>query len=168
MLYAREVGDLKVPFTYRVPKGPEVVEAGWPAALGNFPLGQWIAGARRFYARGDMDEDRVQQLEKLGMVWSHFSTSRGRRAWPLPAAGLPRTGQPSALAVHELDHGVPVLRHEGDRVADDPRIADRGLSSEDGQRHRIPVPSPTGLRRTSPWPLILPARRARLHVAARR
>ncbi|MFF4787796.1 Helicase associated domain protein [Streptomyces griseorubiginosus] len=75
VLYAREVGDLKVPFTYRVPKGPEAVEAGWPASLANFPLGQWIADARRFYARGDMDEDRVQQLEKLGMVWSHFDVA---------------------------------------------------------------------------------------------
>ncbi|MDQ0904696.1 superfamily II DNA or RNA helicase [Streptomyces canus] len=75
VLYAREVGDLKVPFTYRVPKGPEAVEAGWPASLANFPLGQWIADARRFYARGDMDEDRVQQLEKLGMIWSHFDVA---------------------------------------------------------------------------------------------
>ncbi|MGW2892611.1 Helicase associated domain protein [Streptomyces griseoruber] len=75
VLYAREVGDLKVPFTYRVPKGPEAVEAGWPASLANFPLGQWIADARRFYARGDMDEDRVAQLEKLGMVWSHFDVA---------------------------------------------------------------------------------------------
>nr|WP_256102893.1 helicase associated domain-containing protein [Streptomyces sp. Ncost-T10-10d] len=41
---------------------------GWPASLANFPLGQWTADARRFYARGDMDEDRVAQLEKLGMV----------------------------------------------------------------------------------------------------
>lgn len=72
VLYAREVDDLKVPFTYRVPKGPEAVEEGWPASLANFPLGQWIADARRFYARGDMDEDRVAQLEKLGMVWSHY------------------------------------------------------------------------------------------------
>ncbi len=75
VLYTREVGDLKVPFTYRVPKGPEAVAAGWPASLANFPLGQWIADARRFYARGDMDEDRVQQLEKLGMVWSHFDVA---------------------------------------------------------------------------------------------
>ncbi|MEV8547708.1 Helicase associated domain protein [Streptomyces sp. NPDC051572] len=75
VLYARETGDLKVPFTYRVPKGPEAVEAGWPASLANFPLGQWIADNRRFYARGDMDTDRVQQLEKLGMVWSHFDVA---------------------------------------------------------------------------------------------
>ncbi|GAA3206278.1 DEAD/DEAH box helicase [Streptomyces thermocoprophilus] len=77
VIYAREHGDLKVPFTYRVPGGEDqAVEAeGWPASLANFPLGQWIADARRFYARGDMDEDRIEQLEKLGMVWSHFDVA---------------------------------------------------------------------------------------------
>lgn len=47
----------------------------WPASLAGFPLGQWIADARRFYARGEMDEDRVAQLEKLGMIWSHFDVA---------------------------------------------------------------------------------------------
>ncbi|MER6038304.1 Helicase associated domain protein [Streptomyces sp. NPDC001835] len=85
-IYAHEHGDLRVPFTYRVPttggdddreqKTEGEVEVGggggWPASLAAFPLGQWIADARRFYARGDMDPDRVAQLEKLGMVWSHY------------------------------------------------------------------------------------------------
>ncbi|MGQ5609641.1 Helicase associated domain protein [Streptomyces sp. EKS3.2] len=76
-LYARAHGDLKVPFTYRVPAADDqAAEAeGWPASLAGFPLGQWIADARRFYARGDLDEDRVAQLEKLGMVWSHFDVA---------------------------------------------------------------------------------------------
>jgi superfamily II DNA or RNA helicase len=76
-IYARKHGDLKVPFTFRVPGGEDqAVEAeGWPASLAGFPLGQWIADARRFYARGDLDEDRVAQLEKLGMVWSHFDVA---------------------------------------------------------------------------------------------
>jgi hypothetical protein len=39
VLYAREVGDLKVPFTYRVPSGEEAQAEGWPASLANFPLG---------------------------------------------------------------------------------------------------------------------------------
>ncbi|WP_432758555.1 helicase associated domain-containing protein [Streptomyces lydicamycinicus] len=69
--YAREHGDLRVPFTYRVPAGEDAEAEGWPAPLADFPLGQWTADARRFYARGDMDEDRVEQLEKLGMIWSH-------------------------------------------------------------------------------------------------
>ncbi|WP_430625575.1 helicase associated domain-containing protein [Streptomyces sp. NBC_01264] len=44
-------------------------------SAGGLPLGQWTADARRFYARGDMDEDRVTQLEKLGMAWSHFDVA---------------------------------------------------------------------------------------------
>ncbi|MGW5569203.1 Helicase associated domain protein [Streptomyces tendae] len=77
VLYAREHGDLKVPFTFRVPAvdDPEAEGAGWPASLARFPLGQWTADARRFYARGDMDEDRVAQLEKLGMIWSHYDVA---------------------------------------------------------------------------------------------
>jgi hypothetical protein len=70
-------GDLRVPFTYRVPArdGQRTEAEGWPAALAGFPLGQWIADARRFHARGDMDEDRVEQLEKLGMIWSHYDVA---------------------------------------------------------------------------------------------
>ncbi|MEW2400247.1 Helicase associated domain protein [Streptomyces sp. NPDC046862] len=75
VVYAREHGDLKVPFTYRVPASEEAEAEGWPTSLAAFPLGQWIADNRRFYARGDMDEDRVAQLEKLGMVWSHFDVA---------------------------------------------------------------------------------------------
>ncbi|MFD5952056.1 helicase associated domain-containing protein [Streptomyces collinus] len=75
--YARQHGGLKVPFTYRVPGGDdqEAEAEGWPASLAAFPLGQWIADNRRFYARGDMDEDRVAQLEKLDMVWSHYDVA---------------------------------------------------------------------------------------------
>ncbi|MFF0216125.1 helicase associated domain-containing protein [Streptomyces vinaceus] len=78
VIYAREHGDLKVPFTFRVPAavdGQEAEAAGWPASLADFPLGQWTADARRFYARGEMDEDRIAQLNKLGMVWSHFDVA---------------------------------------------------------------------------------------------
>lgn len=75
VIFAREHGDLRVPFTYRVPEGEEAEGVGWPTSLANFPLGQWTADARRFYARGDMDEDRIAQLEKLGMVWSHFDVA---------------------------------------------------------------------------------------------
>ncbi|MEU8976049.1 Helicase associated domain protein, partial [Streptomyces monashensis] len=80
VIYAREQGDLKVPFTFRVPDGREqeaepegekVVREAWPASLAGFPLGQWIADARRHYAQGRLDTERIQQLEQLGMVWSH-------------------------------------------------------------------------------------------------
>ncbi|MFH8796908.1 Helicase associated domain protein [Streptomyces sp. NPDC017941] len=77
VIYAREHGDLKVPFTFRVPAVDDQEAEGeeWSASLARFPLGQWIADARRFYARGDMDEDRVAQLEKLGMIWSHHDVA---------------------------------------------------------------------------------------------
>lgn len=76
-IYAREHSDLRVPFTYRVPDADEQAAQAerWPTALAGFPLGQWVADARRFYARGAMDEDRIQQLEKLGMIWSHFDVA---------------------------------------------------------------------------------------------
>ncbi|WP_432104463.1 Helicase associated domain protein [Streptomyces sp. bgisy091] len=73
-------GDLRVPFTFRAPDtqqsedpdtGQDAVGGtGWPASLAGFPLGQWIADARRQYARGTMSDDRIAQLEKLGMIWS--------------------------------------------------------------------------------------------------
>ncbi|TGB14624.1 DEAD/DEAH box helicase [Streptomyces sp. MZ04] len=94
-IYTREHGDLKVPFTYRVPESEDQEEAaeGRPTSLAAFPLGQWIADARRFYARGDMDEDRVAQLEKLGMVWSHFDVAweeglAAARGWAAEAGHL--------------------------------------------------------------------------------
>ncbi|MFF8953302.1 Helicase associated domain protein [Streptomyces sp. NPDC014940] len=76
-LYHQRHGDLRVPFTYRVPTGgtQEAEEEGWPASLAAFPLGQWIADSRRVYASGAMDADRVAQLEKLGMVWSHYDVA---------------------------------------------------------------------------------------------
>ncbi|MEU7473711.1 Helicase associated domain protein [Streptomyces sp. NPDC044984] len=77
VVYHRLHGDLRVPFTYRVPgrDGQETEAEGWPAPLVGFPLGQWIADARRFYARGEMNADRAEQLEKLGMIWSHYDVA---------------------------------------------------------------------------------------------
>ncbi|MFJ9675250.1 Helicase associated domain protein [Streptomyces sp. NPDC101221] len=78
VIYNRLHGDLRVPFTFRVPAavdGQEAEATGWPASLAGFPLGQWTADARRFYARGRLDEDRIAQLEKLGMIWSHYDVA---------------------------------------------------------------------------------------------
>ncbi|USQ89938.1 Helicase associated domain protein (plasmid) [Streptomyces phaeoluteigriseus] len=75
VIYHRLHGDLKVPFTYRVPTGEEAEAEDWPASLAAFPLGQWTADNRRFYARGNMDPDRIAQLEKLGMIWSHYDVA---------------------------------------------------------------------------------------------
>jgi hypothetical protein len=95
VIYAREHGDLKVPFTYRVPgrSDQDAEGEGWPASLANFPLGQWVADARRFYARGTLDEDRIAQLEKLGMVWSHYDVAweeglAAARGWATEAGHL--------------------------------------------------------------------------------
>ncbi|WMD06384.1 DEAD/DEAH box helicase [Streptomyces sp. FXY-T5] len=93
VLYARKHGDLKVPFTYRVPARDDREAEGWPASLAAFPLGQWVADARRLYARGNMDADRVAQLEKLGMVWSHFDVAweeglAAARGWAAEAGHL--------------------------------------------------------------------------------
>ncbi|WP_405826379.1 Helicase associated domain protein [Streptomyces sp. NBC_00838] len=74
-IYTREHGDLRVPFTYRVPEGEEAEGAGWPASLAGFPLGQWIADNRRVHTRGNMNQDRIAQLEKLGMIWSHYDVA---------------------------------------------------------------------------------------------
>ncbi|MEU0523066.1 DEAD/DEAH box helicase [Streptomyces niveus] len=77
VIYTREHGDLKVPFTYRVPGGgdQEAEGIGWPASLASFPLGQWTADNRRVHASGNMDQDRIAQLEKLGMIWSHYDVA---------------------------------------------------------------------------------------------
>ncbi|QTD95797.1 Helicase associated domain protein [Streptomyces cyanogenus] len=95
VLYHRLHGDLRVPFTYRVPgrHEKEAEAEGWPATLAGFPLGQWIADARRVYARGDMDADRIVQLEKLGMIWSHFDVAweeglAAARGWATEAGHL--------------------------------------------------------------------------------
>ncbi|MEU3490651.1 DEAD/DEAH box helicase [Streptomyces massasporeus] len=76
-IYQRLHSNLRVPFTYRVPghDGQAVETEGWPASLADFPLGQWIADNRRFHARGNRDADRIAQLDKLGMVWSHFDVA---------------------------------------------------------------------------------------------
>ncbi|MET7344674.1 Helicase associated domain protein [Streptomyces sp. NPDC005547] len=107
-IYHRLHGDLKVPFTYRVPTAhpnEDEIEEGqrgegqgeevevWPTSLAGFPLGQWTADARRFHARGDMDEDRVAQLEELGMVWSHYDVAwdegfSAARGWAAAAGHL--------------------------------------------------------------------------------
>ncbi|POX44011.1 helicase [Streptomyces sp. Ru72] len=88
VIYNRHHGDLRVPFTYRVTgRDDQEAEAeGWPAALASFPLGQWIADARRV--------DRVLQLAKLGMVWSHFDVAweeylAAARGWAAEAGHLP-------------------------------------------------------------------------------
>ncbi|WP_374322480.1 Helicase associated domain protein [Streptomyces sp. AP-93] len=93
-IYAGIAGDLKVPFAFKVPSAGGAPGAGaagegageaagealgagapWPPGLARFPLGQWIADARRTYRRGALGRQRVAQLDELGMVWSHFDVA---------------------------------------------------------------------------------------------
>lgn len=81
-IYAATAGDLKVPFGFRVPEG----DGPWPPGLARFPLGQWIADARRVHRRGALGRERVARLDELGMVWSHFDVAfeeglAAARAW---------------------------------------------------------------------------------------
>ncbi|MFI2207803.1 helicase associated domain-containing protein [Streptomyces sp. NPDC020192] len=52
---------------------------GWPASLAGFPLGQWIADARRFYARGDMDAARGWAAENGHLLAPLDATHQGYR-----------------------------------------------------------------------------------------
>ncbi|MFE9867959.1 Helicase associated domain protein [Streptomyces sp. NPDC005506] len=150
-IYHRLHDDLRVPFTYRVPtKGKADAEseapgsaAGegelvWPAPLANFPLGQWTADARRFHARGDMDQDRAAQLEKLGMIWSHYDV-----AWE---EGL------TAARAWAAEHGhllAPLdATHQGAKVGiwlkNQRAAARRGTENEQRRTEGLPVPSTAG------------------------
>ncbi|MFI8916398.1 Helicase associated domain protein [Streptomyces sp. NPDC053513] len=138
VIYAREHGDLKVPFTYRVPEGEEAEGVGWPATLANFPLGQWIADNRRFYARGNMDTDRIAQLEKLGMVWSHFDV-----AWEEGLAAARGWAEVNGHLLAPLD-----ATHQGYRVGtwlkNARAAARRALELEQRQAEGLPVQSWAG------------------------
>nr|WSX48324.1 Helicase associated domain protein [Streptomyces sp. NBC_00974] len=61
----------------RAVQAAEVLGAGprWPHGLARFPLGQWIADARRTYRRGALGRERAAQLDALGMVWNHFDVA---------------------------------------------------------------------------------------------
>lgn len=64
--YLAEHDDLRVPYGYRTP-------ADWSPA--DFPLGVWIADLRRYYHEGTLDPERIEQAEKLGMIWSEFDAA---------------------------------------------------------------------------------------------
>ncbi|MGW4985709.1 Helicase associated domain protein [Streptomyces mirabilis] len=53
--YVERVGNARVPYGHRE---------------GATPLGQWVAEQRRAYGAGEMNGQRAQRLEQLGMVWS--------------------------------------------------------------------------------------------------
>ncbi|MGV9567303.1 helicase associated domain-containing protein [Streptomyces sp. NPDC003480] len=139
-LYHQLHRDLRVPFTYRVPTAAgrgEAEDEAWPASLASFPLGQWIADARRFYTRGDMDDRRIAQLEKLGMVWSHFDV-----AWEeglAAARGWAAEGAPPGAAGRHLP-GVP----GGHLVEERAAAARKAAEIEQRRAEGIPVESGPG------------------------
>ncbi|MDQ0935078.1 helicase associated domain-containing protein [Streptomyces turgidiscabies] len=53
--YVERTGNARVPYGHRE---------------GATPLGQWVAEQRRAYGAGEMNGQRAQRLERLGMVWS--------------------------------------------------------------------------------------------------
>jgi superfamily II DNA or RNA helicase len=64
--YAKENGDLKVPYSFTAPED-------WEPS--GFPLGTWIADQRRFFNTGQMKPARAKELEELGMIWSHWDVA---------------------------------------------------------------------------------------------
>jgi hypothetical protein len=140
IIYQRLHGDLRVPFTYRVP-GRDDQDAegeGWPASLAAFPLGQWTADNRRFYARGDMDDDRARQLEKLGMVWSHFDV-----AWEEGLAAARGWAEENGHLLAPLD-----ATYQGYKIGiwlkNQRAAARRAQEIEQRRAEDLPVPSPAG------------------------
>ncbi|MFF3959815.1 Helicase associated domain protein [Streptomyces sp. NPDC001890] len=77
--YVKETGaqQLRVPYDYITPD--DWVPAG-------FPLGTWLADQRKSHKAGRLDAGRVEQLDGLGMVWSHQDVAfeeglTAARAW---------------------------------------------------------------------------------------
>ncbi|MBO4849264.1 MAG: helicase associated domain-containing protein [Clostridia bacterium] len=58
--YYKKNGDLLVPQRY--------------ITTDNTPLGSWISHQRKNYQTGKLSEDRIELLEKIGMVWDQPST----------------------------------------------------------------------------------------------
>ncbi|MFI6006179.1 Helicase associated domain protein [Streptomyces sp. NPDC051366] len=75
VIYARGRGDLRVPFTFRVPAAEEAPrrqggQPRWPTSRSaSGPPTPAASTAAATWTR------RVAQLEKLGMVWSHFDVA---------------------------------------------------------------------------------------------
>ncbi|MFE7267715.1 Helicase associated domain protein [Streptomyces sp. NPDC057592] len=77
--YVKETGagQLRVPYDYITPDG-------WMPA--GFPLGTWLTDQRKSHKAGRLDAGRVEQLDGLGMVWSHQDVAfeeglTAARAW---------------------------------------------------------------------------------------
>jgi len=127
--YVRRAGDLRVPYDFRTPRG-------WKDCPRDFPLGVWIADARRAYADNRMSDSRIAELDTLGMVWSHPDVAfeeglTAARAWATEhGVGL-------AAPVEATWNGYPVgtwlknQRAAGRRAAENVRLREEGLPVKD-------------------------------------
>ncbi|MET8241924.1 Helicase associated domain protein [Streptomyces sp. NPDC005078] len=59
--YHSDHGHLRVPYGHMAPD--------------RFPLGVWISAQRRTHRQGDLAEDRVRQLDEVGMIWSRYTVA---------------------------------------------------------------------------------------------
>ncbi|MFJ6354882.1 Helicase associated domain protein [Streptomyces sp. NPDC092046] len=98
--YRAELDDLRVPYGFRTPDD-------WSPA--GFSLGIWIADCRRHYKAGNLDGDRIVQLEKLGILWNLFD-ARFDEGLAAAAAWAAASGVGLAAPVDALLDGYPVGR----------------------------------------------------------
>ena len=75
--YHDTYGNLMVPGKYTDPDG--------------YPLGQWIIKTRQQKLNGRLKEERITQLEEIGMVWSVFD-AKWEKAYALAAAYYEENG----------------------------------------------------------------------------
>ena len=60
--YYEHYGDLKIPCSFKTVNGYEVYENG-------YSLGTWISSQRVKYKNGTLSEDKIKQLEEIGMIF---------------------------------------------------------------------------------------------------
>lgn len=61
--YYEHYDNLKIPRSFKTVNGYEVDEKG-------YTLGAWINTQRFSYKKGTLFEDRIEKLEKIGMMWN--------------------------------------------------------------------------------------------------
>jgi hypothetical protein len=88
-IYTREHGDLKVPFTYRMPSGEEAQAERWPASLANFRWGNGSPTTGGSTPVGTLTTTASSSWRSWAWC-GRTTTSRGKKAWPPRAGGPPR------------------------------------------------------------------------------
>ncbi|MFJ6701144.1 Helicase associated domain protein [Streptomyces sp. NPDC091272] len=139
--YVKEVaegGELRVPYDYVTP-------TDWKPA--GFPLGTWLKNQRTARAAKTLAVERVRELEKLGVVWSHRDRAFeeglvAARYWAgehghflPPAAAVGLGGYPVGTWAKNLrtaarltDTRLRELEEQGIEVCDDDDVVAGGLS----------------------------------------